>query len=255
MATRAYLTGAVGIEAHGVFVGEREFPGRQGRLLFAFLVAERHRSVLPDELAEELWGEAVPSSWDRTITSLVSKLRAAFGAFDVTDVHIEKSFGCYAFQGPTDLWVDVEAGQRALEQAEAAIQAGRPLDAGTWSQVAFHVLRRPFLVGDDGPWASAKREELRLGLLRALACLTTFWYENGEEFRAIWGAEQGIKIDCFHEPSYQALMRAHAKSGNRAEVIRAYDRCRKVFERELGTDPSPTTSQVFQQLIEPNRSR
>ena len=38
-------------------IDDDQFPGRQGRLLFAYLVAEEGRPVPRDELADALWGE------------------------------------------------------------------------------------------------------------------------------------------------------------------------------------------------------
>ena len=58
-------------------IDEARFPGRQGRLLFAYLVAEQGRAVPRDELAEALWGEAPPATWDKALTVIVSKLRGA----------------------------------------------------------------------------------------------------------------------------------------------------------------------------------
>jgi DNA-binding SARP family transcriptional activator len=66
----------VAVEADGLLMGEERFPGRQGRLLFAYLVAENGRPVPRDELAEALWAEAPPpATWEKALTVLVSKLR------------------------------------------------------------------------------------------------------------------------------------------------------------------------------------
>ena len=46
-----FLAGRVALEADGTLIGEERFPGRQGRLLFAYLVAEQGRPVPHDELA------------------------------------------------------------------------------------------------------------------------------------------------------------------------------------------------------------
>jgi DNA-binding SARP family transcriptional activator len=73
---KVFLAGRVAIETDGVVVDDARFPGRQGRLLFAYLVAEQGRLVPRDELAEALWGESPPATWDKALTVLVSKLRA-----------------------------------------------------------------------------------------------------------------------------------------------------------------------------------
>jgi two-component SAPR family response regulator len=62
---KVFLAGRVAVQTNGVVIDEAPFPGRQGRLLFAYLVAEQGRPVPRDDLAEALWGEAPPASWDK----------------------------------------------------------------------------------------------------------------------------------------------------------------------------------------------
>ena len=47
---RVFLVGRVAMESAGRVVDEARFPGRQGRLTFAYLVAEQGRAVPRDEL-------------------------------------------------------------------------------------------------------------------------------------------------------------------------------------------------------------
>ncbi|MFZ0078511.1 MAG: helix-turn-helix domain-containing protein [Trebonia sp.] len=68
--------GRVALEADGLAVQDARLPGRQGRLLFAYLAVERGRPVPRDKLAAALWGEAPPATWDKALTVLVSKLRS-----------------------------------------------------------------------------------------------------------------------------------------------------------------------------------
>ena len=44
-------------------------------------------------------------------------------------------------------------------------------------------------------------------------------------------------------------MRAHAAAGNRAEALRVYADCRKLFRDELGAEPSGETSAVFLTIL------
>jgi DNA-binding SARP family transcriptional activator len=58
-----------------------------------------------------------------------------------------------------------------------------------------------------------------------------------------------IALEPFRETGYQRIMRACEAMGNRAEALRAYDRCRRLLAEELGTDPSPETNAIYQRLL------
>ena len=73
------LAGRVSISTDSVRIDEGRLPGRQGRLVFAYLVSERGRPVLRDELAEALWGETPPPTWEKALGGIASKLRALLG--------------------------------------------------------------------------------------------------------------------------------------------------------------------------------
>jgi DNA-binding SARP family transcriptional activator len=44
-------------------------------------------------------------------------------------------------------------------------------------------------------------------------------------------------------------MRLHAASGNRAEALRVFARCRELLRDELGASPSPRTEAVFLEIL------
>src|SRR4029077_338634 len=93
---KVFLVGRVAVESDGVVIDDARFPGRQGRLLFAYLAAEQGRPVPKDELAEAIWGESPPPSWDKALTGVVSKVRAllASGGVDGGSA-LTGAFGCY----------------------------------------------------------------------------------------------------------------------------------------------------------------
>ena len=59
----------------------------------------------------------------------------------------------------------------------------------------------------------------------------------------------GRGAEPFDELACQALMRAHAAAGNRAEALRVYANCRKLFRDELGAEPSEQTAAVFLSIL------
>lgn len=87
---RVQLCGRFAVELGGLRV-DQHFPGRQGRLLFAYLVVSRPHPVRRDTLIDALWGESPPETAGTALTVLVSKLRSVLGG-DVV-------------QGRSALWV------------------------------------------------------------------------------------------------------------------------------------------------------
>src|SRR5207247_2128627 len=72
---RIYLAGSICAVRGSALVPQKRFPGRQGRLAFAMLAADRERALSPDEFAEQLWGGRPPRAWDAALRAIVSKLR------------------------------------------------------------------------------------------------------------------------------------------------------------------------------------
>jgi SARP family transcriptional regulator, regulator of embCAB operon len=250
MPLRIYLTNRVLVEEGGVvLLDERRLIGRQGRLVFAFLVGEHLRAVSRDELAEELWLDSQPPSWERSLSALISKLRALLASASIPGVALTGSFGHYQLLLSADVWIDVEAASEAIDRAESALRGDRPQEAWGWAQVAYQISRRSFLLGEDGPWVTLKRSELREVLVRAHECLSepSIWHTEPEY--AVRHAKEAVAIEPFRETSYQLLMRAHAAVGNRAEALRVYERCRSLLSEELGVYPSPQTEAVYLEIL------
>jgi len=232
-------------------IDEARFPGRQGRLLFAYLVAERGRAVPHDELAEALWGEAPPPTWGKALSVLVSKLRVLLVDQGVDGAHaLTGAFGCYRLDLPEGTWVDVLAATDATHEAERAIASGELEQAKAAASLAATLLDRPFLPGEEGAWVEEKRRELADLRERALTALAEACLRSGDAPEAVQWAEQTVALAPFRESAYRRLMEAHVAAGDRAEALRVYDRCRRLLADELGTYPSPETESVYRGLLE-----
>ena len=248
---RISLIGRVTVELDDDVLDESQLLGRQGRLFFAFLVAEHTRPVPRDELAEALWGEAPPVTWEKALTVLASKLRRVLAERGVADPSLLTSaFGCYRLELPEGTWVDVLEATRAADIAERALGEGDLDRAREHGSLASSLLQRPFLPGEDGPWVEAKRRDLADARERALAILADANLRAGDAPAAVSAAEQLISLAPLRESGYRLLMEAHAASGNRAEALAAYERCRQLLADELGAYPSPETDATFRALLE-----
>src|SRR5262245_47029559 len=74
--TSIRLCGPLAVELEGRDVVP---PGRQGRLLVAYLVVNRRRASARDELIGVLWPERPPADPGEALSALLSRLRQALG--------------------------------------------------------------------------------------------------------------------------------------------------------------------------------
>ena len=142
----------------------RELPGRQGRLLFAYLAVNRDRVASRDELAEALWPRGLPSAPDLALSALLSKLRRLLpdGALEGRSA-IRLELGRHAR-------VDVEAARDGIHRAEALIAARDWYASIGPTLVAHNISQRRFLPGEEGAWIDELRRELEEIRVRALEC-------------------------------------------------------------------------------------
>jgi DNA-binding SARP family transcriptional activator/ABC-type branched-subunit amino acid transport system substrate-binding protein len=232
-------------------IDEARFPGRQGRLLFAYLVAEQGRPVPRDELADAIWGVAPPATWEKVLSVVVSKLRSLLAEHGVAGPGVlTGAFGCYRLELPEGSWVDVIAAAAAAQEAESALQAGDLERAEDTASLAASLTRQPFLPGEEGAWVGEKRRELTAVRGQALATLADVRLRSGNGAEAAKWAEQTIALAPLRETGYRRLMEAHAAAGNRAEALSVYEQCRRLLADELGAYPSPETESIYRELLE-----
>lgn len=241
MGSRIQLCGRITAELDGARA-EDALPGRQGRLLFAFLVLNRRRPVPRDELVEALWPGELPAAPESALAALLSKLRKVVPVEGRAEPAVAL---------PEPAWVDLEAADEAIHRAETATRLGRWADAWGPGRVALHVARRGFLPGEDLPWADEVRGRLGDLELRALECLAASSLGLGgtELDTARRSAQALLELAPLRESGYRHLMRVLAEEGNVAEALAVYERLRTRLRDELGVSPSPVTQDLYKTLL------
>jgi DNA-binding SARP family transcriptional activator len=246
---RVYLTAELCLRGPGRMVRAGDFPRRQGRLAFAYLVSERARPVPRPELAEAIWPGLLPRASEVALSALVSKLRVLLTGAGLPIQSLVSVAGCYQLVLPGDAWVDTEAALASIHEAEGALISGSHVTAYGAAVVAAQILRRPFLPGIEGPWLDERRELFRRLRLRALEALAEIQEWNGELSLARSAAEEMIALEPLRESGYRRLMRIHQRAGNRAEALSVYARCRELLAKELGVQPETQTQAVRDEVL------
>src|SRR4051794_16769262 len=152
--TRIELCGRLLVEIDGEGV-QAALPGRQGRLLFAYLVLNRDRPVRRDELVDALWSEnGHPESAEALLRPPLSRLRKALGPGRLegrTEL---------ALVLPDDAWIDWEVAHAALARTREALGAGDHASAWQASNQAVEIAGAGLLPGLEADWIDERRREL-----------------------------------------------------------------------------------------------
>jgi pentatricopeptide repeat protein len=241
---RIQLCGGIVLERAGVRLDDR-LPGRQGRLLFAYLVLNRYRSTTRAELAEALWPREHPAAAEAGINALLSKLRKVLGP-GVVDGRSSLRLTL-----PPDTEVDVETAVAAVHRAESRIALGEFKNAWAPSLVALFIAERELLPGESAPWIDEHRRRMDDVRLRALETHAAAAYGTGgtELPAAVRSGRRLILLAPLRETGYQILMQALARQGNVAEALGVYSALRDLLREELGVSPCAETQAVYDHLL------
>jgi SARP family transcriptional regulator, regulator of embCAB operon len=240
---RVQICGTLVIERDGQRL-DRMLPGRQGRLLFAYLVVNRHRLASRGEVAEALWREPDPAAVDARLNPLLSKVRRILGSNSVDGRSAVRL--CLP-----DAWIDLEVATEAIHRAESSVAQQDWARAWGPTLTALFVADRGFLPGEDAPWIDEVRRELAQLRLRALECYAAAGLGLGgtELAAAVRAGRLLTRLAPLRESGYRYLMRALAAQDNLAEALGVYALLSECLRDQLGVSPSPATRELHERLL------
>lgn len=245
--TRIHLCGRMTVRILGSRL-EQDLPGRQGRVLFAYLAAHRQRLVARGELLDVLWPDEAPGAAESGLAALLAKLRRVLGPGALEGKHDLR------LVLPADAWVDLEAARESLHRAESAIGVRDWGRAWGPARVTMHIAARSFLPGCQAPWVEPVRRELQHCLLRAHECVavSSLGLGGSELATADRAATRLIELAPLRETGYRLLMQVAAARGDVAEALSVYEQLRVVLREELGASPGPLVQALHRQLLRGN---
>jgi DNA-binding SARP family transcriptional activator len=240
---RIQVCGPLAVERAGERL-EQQLPGRQGRLLFTYLVVNRHRQVTRDEVAEALWREPDPAAVDARLNPLLSKLRRILGA-EAVDGRATLRLDL------PEAWIDLEVAVEAIHRAESAVAQEQWARAWGPSLVALFTAERGFLPGEDAPWIDETRHQLSILEVRALECYAAAGLGVGgtELASAVRAGRKLIQLAPLRESGYRHLMEALAAQDNLAEALHVYEQLCECLREQVGVAPGPATRQVYERIL------
>lgn len=255
--------------------------------LLAYLAVEADRPHRRTALAELLWPEQDGAAARHNLSQALFHLRRMLPDELVADL-LETTRDTVRLHTTGVLWVDVGAFRRltgagagggvAADDARSPItesetaprqavfsihRPGMPADAEVASRTAVvdrlaHAValyRSEFLEGlgvGDSPdfdeWVLLTRESLRAQACAALRRLSAPEGGVPEIVRRGAYARRWATLDPLDEAAHRQLMLALAAHGQRAAALLQYEQCRRLLASELGLEPEPATTALYEEL-------
>ena len=223
---------------------ESRLPGRQGRLLVAYLAAHRAQPVERTALLDALWPEGGAGAAG-TLTVLLSKVRSLLVPAEI------RGRRTLQLALPANSVVDLDMATTSLHSAESAVALRDWRRAWPTALAAQYAARRRFLAEFEAPWIDEWRRQLDVIYERALACYAEACLGiGGTELPA---AERAARRLVAHAPlaetGHRLLMRALAARGDAADALAVYGQLRQQLREELGVSPCPATQALHTRLL------
>jgi DNA-binding SARP family transcriptional activator/tetratricopeptide (TPR) repeat protein len=213
----------------------------------AVLLWHANQPVPVDELADLVWDGAPPAGAGEALRVLVMRLRRQLGQEAAARI-VTRAPG-YAIEVSGDE-LDASRFATLTRQADDAIHAGRWADAARAA------------AGALGLWRSTPLADVPSQLLRdqwvpvldqlhvqALACRIEADLHEGRHAQLIPQLRELTARHPLREDFHGQLMRALARSGQRAEALAAYQEARRTLAAELGIDPGPGLRRLHERVL------
>ena len=224
------LIGGITIAADGAPV---ELKNRKARALLLLLALSPNRTSSRERTYGMLWPN---SSVKKAQNSLRSELATTSGVLEQA--------GCAALRRErTELSLDPDLCRVDTDSLRQAVEPGADIPEIMLSRAR---IADEIGVGFEdllGDWIYVRRQEIHNELARGLEARLEA--ETGDEPRIRAIARALFTLDPTHEIACQALMRSHARAGNRSAALQIYSELWRELESEHDEEPSDTTQELY----------
>jgi DNA-binding SARP family transcriptional activator/ActR/RegA family two-component response regulator len=245
-ALRISVLGPLTIRRGNVELRANDLGGPKPRQVLEILLLNLGSAVSKTRIMDLLWGGNHPAVALPTLESYVSVLRRNLQPGSGRTGPLRTVTGGYAMDRSL---VDLDLDRFDALTKQASVAA--PAQALALLSEALEFGTAP-LLGDEllPAWAEEERalHAARVSLARVQAAESAL--AVGAVDKAVaWGLAATIE-DPLNERGWGALILGLERNGQNNEALRAFERCRRVMDAELGCSPSPTLKQAQARLLE-----
>lgn len=198
-----------------------------------------------DTLATLLWGEMSDADAKNNLRQALANLKK------LVEPYLFITRDSVAFDSTAPHFLDTAQFEQAIQQSRNQ-DPDKRLDP--LQQVAT-LYQGDFLAGffvreapDFEEWQLGQRVRYRELALHTLHTLVEHYLAHGHYGRTIDLATRLLTLDAWREETHRQLMLALVRSGQRSAALVQYENCRRLLNHELGVEPSPETTALYQRI-------
>ncbi len=214
--------------------------GRRARVALVAL-ALSPQPIPADRLADIVWSDAPPPTWQPALRGVIRALRTALQPIGLGEQRlITTEPAGYALASRTE--TDIGLATADLEHAEREDDPAAALEGAKRAQ---HLSGDDLLPAEDADWLRPHRQAIDQLRQRAIEVVVRAAGARGDHHRALAAARDLLEQHPLDERAHRTLIGALDRAGDRAGAVRAYERCRTTLAEQLGIDPSGETVAVY----------
>ncbi len=214
------------------------------RAILSALVVRLGATVGPGELADAVWGDQPPATWEQQIRNSVARIRTRLGRATVETIGAD-----YRLAVDPDA-IDAVRFERLVSSARGHALRGEHDRAVDAYQRAL-ALWRGAPLQDLEAWEPATAERLRLVEIRNSAEeeLLDARLATGESSAVIPDAERLVRDDPLRESRWAILALANYRADRQADALAALRAARERLDDELGIEPSTRLTDLERHIL------
>ncbi|MEA3325836.1 MAG: tetratricopeptide repeat protein [Chloroflexota bacterium] len=207
-----------------------------------FLFLAHPEGLTKEQVGLFFWPDATTDELKLRFKNTLYRLRRAVGRQAILLVE-----DYYKFNWSLDYEYDVETFNTSIEKAESAQETRQKI---TYYKKAVDCYKGEYLSEIGQIWAMIDRQTYYRMYLDAVMHLATMYMTSKAYKKALRYSYQALSEDACLEDAHRLAMRIHAATGNRAAIVRQYERCRAALTKEINAPPSTRTRELYETLIQ-----
>ncbi len=233
--------GKAQVHLNNRLVSNSDWQTQTARDLF-FLFLAHPEGLTKEQVGLNFWPDASQEELRLRFKNSLYRLRRAAGRQAVL---LQDDY--YQFNWSMDYEYDAETFKTAIERSQSTADEQEIVNN---LKTAIEQYKGDYLSEIDEIWAIADRQGYYQLYIDALMRLANLYMERKAYKTALRFCYQALSEDACLEDAHRLAMRIHAATGNRAAIVRQYERCRLALTKEINAPPSQQTRDLYQTLVQ-----